>query len=133
MDRLFLDANILFSAAYRPNAGLVRLWELKGVTLLSSPYAIEEARRNLRTTERLMRLDGLLSSITRVPAVSTPRDMRGDIELPEKDWPILGGAVAAGATHLITGDVRDFGAYFGQEVMGVLVLPPAIYLAGHSG
>ena len=26
MDKLFLDANILFSAAYRANAGLLRLW-----------------------------------------------------------------------------------------------------------
>lgn len=29
MDKLFLDANILFSAAYRSNAGLLRLWEFE--------------------------------------------------------------------------------------------------------
>jgi len=29
MDRLFLDAHVLFSAAYRPNAGLLKLWKLK--------------------------------------------------------------------------------------------------------
>jgi len=37
MDRLFLDANVLFSAAYRPQVGLVRLWKLKDVVLCSSP------------------------------------------------------------------------------------------------
>jgi hypothetical protein len=36
--------------------------------------------------------------------------------------------VAAGATHLITGDMRHFGPYFGQRVLGVLVIPPARYL-----
>jgi hypothetical protein len=29
MDRWFLDANVLFSAAYRSEAGLLRLWQLK--------------------------------------------------------------------------------------------------------
>jgi hypothetical protein len=47
VDRIFLDANVLFSAAYRENSGLVEIWRLKGVRLLSSSYAIEEARRNL--------------------------------------------------------------------------------------
>jgi hypothetical protein len=33
MHRLFLDANILFSAAYRPDAGLIKLWKLPDATL----------------------------------------------------------------------------------------------------
>lgn len=51
MDRLFLDANILFSAAYRPDAGLRRLWEVPNVELVTSAYAGEEARRNLDLPE----------------------------------------------------------------------------------
>jgi predicted nucleic acid-binding protein len=47
MGRLFLDANVLFSAAYRPEAGLVRLWTLKDVVLCTSHYAAEEASLNL--------------------------------------------------------------------------------------
>ena len=43
MDVVFLDANVLFSAAYRSEAGLQRLWDLKGVELVSSMYAVEEA------------------------------------------------------------------------------------------
>ena len=34
---------------------------------------------------------------------------------------------AAGATHLITGDVRHFGAYLGERVLGVWVVTPALY------
>ena len=47
MDRLFLDANVLFSAAYRPSAGLLIFWKLAGVQLLSSRYAVAEALANL--------------------------------------------------------------------------------------
>ena len=47
MDRLFLDANVLFSAAYKPDARVRRLWSIKGVSLCTSRYALEEARINL--------------------------------------------------------------------------------------
>ncbi len=128
MDRLFLDANVLFSAAYRPEAGIRRLWDLPDSRLLSSEYAIEEARRNLSDPEQIERLEVLLESVERAPAVSLDPDLRSEIALREKDWPILGGAVAAGATHLITGDLRDFGPYFGTKLLGVLIQPPADYL-----
>ena len=129
MDRLFLDANVLFSAAYRSDAGVQRLWALDGATLLTSHYAIEEALRNLREEEQRERLRGLLQNVESVPALSLDPDARGSVELREKDWPILGGAVAAGATHLITGDRRDFGPFFGTVLFGVLILPPSLYLA----
>ena len=132
MDRLFLDANILFSAAYRVDAGVTRLWALTDRVLLSSEYAIEEARRNLGTPDQLTRLDELLQSVERSAAVSLAPELRGEIRLRDKDWPILGGAVSAGASHLITGDKRDFGPYFGQRIFGVLILPPSEYLTRAS-
>lgn len=70
----------------------------------------------------------LLKSVEIVPTVLLDTDVRGDVELRDKDWPILSGAVAAGATHLITGDIWDLGAYFGQRILGVLILPPSRYL-----
>ena len=130
MDRLFLDANVLFSAAYRADAGVVRLWEADGVGLVTSEYAIEEARRNLHGVEQRTRLDGLLAGVERVPAGTLAPDQRMGIELREKDWPILAGAVHAGATHLITGDHRDFGPYFGTRILGVFVQTPSEYLYG---
>ena len=128
MDRLFLDANVLFSAAYRENAGVRRLWSLPRAALVTSEYAVGEARRNLANEEQLRRLDALLGPIAVAPSRTLDPALRRDIELREKDWPILGGAVAAGATHLITGDMRDFGPFMGQAVLGVLVLTPARYL-----
>ena len=128
MDRLFLDANVLFSAAYRADAGVARLWSDDRWALVTSEYAIEEARRNLDQTEQLARLEELLRRLERLPSVSLAPEVRGEVELREKDWPILAGAISANATHLITGDRRDFGAYFGTELFGVLVLPPGDYL-----
>jgi len=40
----------------------------------------------------------------------------GGIALPEKDRPILLAAIEARATHLITGDKRLFGKYFGKRI-----------------
>ena len=130
MDRLFLDANVLFSAAYRADAGVARLWEADGVELVTSEYAVEEAKRNLHEVEQDTRLDGLLAGVERVAAGTVAADQRLGIELREKDWPILAGAVHSGATHLITGDHRDFGPYFGTRILGVLVQTPSDYLHG---
>jgi len=132
VDRLFLDANVLFSAAYRDDAGVRRLWTAPNSELVTSEYAIEEATRNLADSDQKERLDGLLESVEVVPAGVLDPDVRGDVKLRDKDWPILSGAVAAGATHLITGDIRDFGVYFGQKVLGVLILPPSQYLQARS-
>lgn len=127
-DRLFLDANVLFSAAYRPDGRVSRFWLVPGAELLTSAYAIDEARRNLPVAEERSRLDELLVRVTRVPtAVMLPGDLPG-IDLPDKDRPILGSALHCGATHLITGDWKHFGPDFGVRVHGLLILPPAMYL-----
>ena len=127
MDRLFLDANVLFSAAYRDAAGVQRLWSAPNSELVTSDYAIEEATRNLANPDQRERLAGLLEAVEVVPGRVLDPDLRSDVELRDKDWPILSGAVAARATHLITGDMRDFGAYFRKRVLGVLILPPSQY------
>jgi uncharacterized protein len=44
LDRVFLDANVLFSAAYASGAGLQRLWKLSEIELVTSHYAVAEAR-----------------------------------------------------------------------------------------
>lgn len=127
MHRLFLDANVLFSAAYRSESGLLRLWTLKDVELFTSDYALEEARVNLETPEqrqRLSELAGSLEVVSGYPELELP----DEVVLPDKDKPILLAAVGVKATHLLTGDKTHFGRYFGLAVFGVLVLPPGEYL-----
>ena len=126
MDRLFLDANNLFSAAYRPNAGQLQFWKLKNVVLCSSHNALEEARVNLTDDPQRRRLAKLAKTVHFYDAA--PRAIPRGISLPEKDLPILFAAIEARATHLITGDIRLFGAYFGKKIQGLLILAPASYL-----
>ena len=130
MDRLFLDANVLFSAAYRSNTGLLELWKLKEVVLCSSRYALEEARINLNSEvqrTRLVRLAGKVQLFE-----PGEHGVPHGVVLPEKDVPILLAAIEAHATHLLTGDVRHFGSHFDKRVEGVLVLLPGEYLRRHG-
>lgn len=124
MDRLFLDANVLFSAAYREEAGLRRLWTLPDTTLLTSRYALEEARRNLESAAERRRLQQLTDELE-VVAEPPPGSLPEGLDLPEKDRPILRAALQSEATHLVTGDHTHFGPWFGNTVAGVRVVRPA--------
>lgn len=121
-DRVFLDANILFSVAYG-SQGLRRLWDLARnghCALLASEYVIEEARRNLETSEQLDRLNAYLSNVKIVPEAD--QSIICPIDLSHKDIPVLGAAVAARADYLITGDRVHFSEYFGRTMIGVKIL-----------
>ena len=126
MDRVFLDADILFSASWRADAGLLQLWTLRNMELITSEYACEEARRNLAGADQEERLRKLISSV--VVVGDAPPDFPLHVDLDEKDRPILRAAVQAGATHLLTGDKSHFGSLYGKLVGGVLILLPGDYL-----
>jgi hypothetical protein len=55
------------------------------------------------------------------------------IFLPEKDVPILLAALGAGASHLLTGDIRHFGPYLGRKIEGMAVMLPGEYLRTRTG
>lgn len=122
MHVLFLDANVLFSAAYRAESPLRELWTLPGTELVTSDYALEEARRNLSGLDQ-RRLEELMGGV-RLIHESGSWALPPDVILPEKDRPILSAAIVSGATHLITGDQT----HFGKQVAGVAILRPAAYL-----
>jgi predicted nucleic acid-binding protein len=129
VDRLFLDANVLFSAAYKQSSTLRRLWALGEVELLTSTYAAAEARRNLQLKKpgALPELIDLLSQVGLISDVDCVA-LEGAERLPIKDRPILSAAAMAGATHLLTGDQQHFGPLFGQQIADVLILAPGEYL-----
>jgi predicted nucleic acid-binding protein len=127
-DRVFLDANILVSAAWLPDNGLLALWALPDVTLLTSAYAIVEADRNVRTPEQRTRLHRLVQPLE---IVDEPRSVQlpAQVRLPAKDVPVLMAAIEASATHLLTGDRDHFGPYFDKSIEGVRILRPGTYLS----
>lgn len=139
MDRVFLDANVLFSAAYSEQNRLHELWQIDDVECLTSQFALMEAERNLDDVAALNRLRELArrTTILQVPsrfalAMNLATDTGQAVELPTKDWPILLGAIEAKASHLLTGDRRHFGPLFGATVSGVLILSPGEYLLRKS-
>jgi predicted nucleic acid-binding protein len=121
--RVFLDANILFSGA-QPHSRMRAFLEVlfKQGECITNAYAVEEARRNLemKFPAALPHLDSLIGKCELIPALVS--DLK--VDLPLKDVPILGGAIAGHATHLLTGDERDFGKYWGKTIQGVKIVSP---------
>ena len=129
MDRLFLDACVVFSTAYNLSSPLRALWELGDATLLASALVIEEARRNLAVLrperlDDLGRLSGKLEIVMSARTEVPPEAQR----LPDKDLPVLLAALAGRATHLLTVDKKHFGSLFGKTVRQVLIFTPGKYL-----
>ena len=129
VDRVFLDANVLFSAAYRLDSGLLVLWARADTPLLTSAHAVEEARRNLPGDDQRRRLDRLVGGCE-IVATPTGLSQPAGLVLPPGDRMIFLAAMAAHATHGLTGDRTHFGPYYGRALAGVLILPPSAYLRG---
>jgi uncharacterized protein len=130
VDRPFLDANVLFSAAYKDDSALQALWKFSDIVLLTSALAVAEAVHNLtaKRPQQLSLLQQLLEAVTLVDPVAETASLPEEVTLPEKDRPILLAAIAAGATHLLTGDQTHFGPYYGRSIGGVLIVRPRDYL-----
>jgi uncharacterized protein len=110
--RIFVDANVLFSASYQPDHPFLFFWTSRKTEILTSQYAANEARRNVQTTAHLARLDRLLSET--IIQYDEEERTHSEIHLPGKDAPILSGALNAKSRFLVTGDKRHFGPYFDQ-------------------
>ena len=119
--RVFLDANILFSAADSQSATRQLLDEvLERAEVVTNLHALEEARRNLQI-KRPQHLDGL-AAIQRRIAMTAAFDNRIQAQLPQEDIPVVAGASGSGCSHLWTSDRRHFGRYYGKKIGGVLVV-----------
>ena len=98
------------------------------MVLVSSAYAITEAARNLDDADARARLYRLIQTVEVAdeapPSVALPLHIR----LPDKDTPIFLAAIHAGCTHLLTGDARHFGPWFGQSIGGVHILTVRDYM-----
>ena len=119
--RVFLDANVIFSAS-NPGSNIARLLQLlfERGTAVTSDYAWEEARRNvhLKRPDWSGALDLLRPSIELAASVQFPLP----VELSDKDLPILCTAIRFDCQFLVTGDKRDFGHLYDQAVHGVTII-----------
>lgn len=126
--RIFLDANILFSASFSKSLLADFLDELKKhAVLLTNAYAKTEAERNVgaKMPKRLAAHQEFANALELGPL----QLFELEVKLAEKDRPILCGAIAAHADYLLTGDKKDFGHLFGRTIRGVKVVSVQLLLA----
>ena len=128
--RIFLDANILFSAAKSNGAVRQLLSDLhsNGSSLVADGYVATEARRNIAakaTGDAADYLEALLSSIE-VSSVHPGISMGSLADwLPDKDRPVLLAAISLKCDVLVTGDRTHFGLGYEKVFGGVVIYSPA--------
>ena len=124
--KVFLDANVLFSASLSAQGtaqALLFVAQSTGAVCVTSDYAFAEAQRNLRVkaAQALPTFELIASLMVRVPEPAAAY-----VEAARKARivaaPVLGAALQCRADVFVTGDVRHFGHLFGKRVDGVLVL-----------
>lgn len=136
MSRVFLDANVLFSAGITSSGNARALFELadqyEEIELLVSAYVLEEATTNLRSKypEKVPELLRIIDGAGYVP--EPPEELlravyvRAEKALRDpKDIPVLAAAVYAEADLLISGDRKHFGKLYGTVIGGCTVFPLA--------
>lgn len=119
--RVFLDANVLFSAS-NEGSNIARLIALLGdrAEVVTSDVAREEARRNIALKRPVWShaFERLMGRVKLVPTAVLPLP----VLLDAKDAPLFAAAIRAGCCLFVTGDQRDFGHLYGRTVEGVTVL-----------
>lgn len=123
--RVFLDANVLFTAAYHPEGAANALLRARipDCAFITCSLAIEEARRNLAVKGPAHSLGHLDSLLLGLEVLGTPVSGHCPFPLAPKDLPIYWSAKQGRATHLLTGDLKDFGPWMDRpsKTEGILI------------
>jgi predicted nucleic acid-binding protein len=119
--RIFLDANVLFSAS-NPSSNIAQLIYLflERHEIVTSDLALGEARRNIQAKRPQWR-DAFIQLSKKVTVVPT-RIMKLPVPIADKDAPILASAIQSQCNYFVTGDKKHFGLLFDQEVEGLVVV-----------
>ncbi len=126
--RIFLDANIPFSAAKSPGS-IQRLLALlldAGHECWVDDYVLTETRRNLelKAPSGLAVLDRLQKRLRVAPLTQRGTRIDESLGLAEKDRPILAAAIHLACDTLVTGDKTHLGALYGRRIRGVTIHSP---------
>jgi predicted nucleic acid-binding protein len=128
--RLFLDTSVLLAASGSASGASREIFHrasANGWVLVSTPYALEEALRNisdlpLPASAEWARLRPALLVMNDVLTLDRPAVFHA-----AKDRPILFSALAW-ADVLLTLDRGDFGSLMDNPFYGLLVLRPGVFL-----
>jgi predicted nucleic acid-binding protein len=126
--RVFLDANILFSAAKSDGAvrALLRLLLDGRHECWVDDYVVIEARRNLmaKAPDAVIAFEVLLKHLCISPAQAPGPELKLVNWLPEKDRTVLAAAMRLRCDTLVTGDRTHFGPGYGRSFAGVTIHSP---------
>jgi len=127
--RVFLDANVFFSAFYgsRNCERIIKAHQQEEISLVTSSLVIEESLRNIQE-----KIPAVISSfkdlLTNNPPelIADPAEIDPKIRLlvDEKDQPIFTSAILGKVKYFVTGNTKDFKAKELQKVTGIKVLTP---------
>jgi predicted nucleic acid-binding protein len=127
--RIFLDANILFSAGKSSGAVRAFLVQLKssGHVLVADGYVVGEARRNLEAKfpTALKELEDLMKQVEASAKTCGPLLPEITPNLPAKDRPVLAASIHHQCQVLLTGDKTHFGPFYGRTIESVEIHSPA--------
>ncbi len=129
---VFLDSNVLFSAAYSGEKStsylLFKLQERGFISIFISSLVILETANNLRDKkpERLGLLKELMDRTTVLDDVVV--DLPVLNSFPTADRIILSTAVAHGIRYFLTGNTKDFKDLYGKTIGKTVVLKPRDFL-----
>lgn len=110
--RIFLDANVMFSAALGGES-FTQLWSARReglVTFCTSPQCVDEVRRNLtlKKPHALARLEHVLVEVEVVEAPLAVLPWTAG-KIPDDDAWVVAAAVGSRSQVLLTGNTRHFG------------------------
>lgn len=137
MDKLFLDANILFTATYSHTGASRAIFELaekKKIIIFSSKYAIREAHVNIVNKIGETHLILFYRLISRLNDVDKRQPVEEEMQkyrkiIIAKDIPIILSASTLEADYLITLDKKDFkNDRIRQAKFSFTILGPGEYL-----
>lgn len=135
MTRVFLDANVIVAASKKSEGAasiFIRLASRSAsIKALASGLTVDEAERIIQRfyPEALPEFDKVKEHLTYCIEPSEDFVARlnsylpPDKALPDKDLPVLGGAIAASADWFVTLDDTHFGPLYGQIVENVEIMP----------
>ena len=119
--RIFLDANVLFSASNATSSIAQLISQIQTEhELVTSDVALEEARRNILA--KRSKWKQAFTELSKSMIVVPTRTMKLPVKLVDKDAPILSSAIKSQCDYFVTGDKKHFGHLYGQVVEGVEVV-----------
>ncbi len=138
MIKIFLDANVLFAAAYSRKGGsfeVINLAKKKKVKIFTSRLAIKEAEKNLREKAGDHEIDQFYTSLSEIDVtlinIDSFRSKGKYGELTgEKDAPILAAAIKSGSKFLITLDKKHL-LSIALEFKRITIVTPGDFIEKH--